>query len=228
MVCFCSPLMLAATRRFLPAALLVGVLLPQLTWAKTPPPTLLQRIRELIGLTKAIPVAAGGSRSGDAPSVCLISPRPHLQPDGQALALVYLPRPSIETAGPLNELRLERNGQIIWRQLASSIQPIAGRVAWPLDPLQPGESLTLKLRARGASAGDFSVVQFQAASAEEQHLAKALLKQSDQQWITLLQGDAAVQAPLVADVLVSIPEFRSESLRRIRASLRAMACSSDR
>jgi hypothetical protein len=218
--------MAVSNRSLLVTALSTAVLVPHLSLAKSPPQTLLQRIRALVGLNKVIPVAAGGSRSGEAPVVCLVSPQPQQQPDGQSVALAFLPRPSIVAAGPLNELRLERNGRLLWRELASSTQAIAGPVAWPIDPLQPGEMVTLKLRARGASAGDFSVVQLQAVSAQGQQQALAMQRQSDQQLLGLLDGSSEVQPAMAAEILFGSEQPRSEALRRIRGGLLAGACRS--
>ena len=60
-------------------------------------------------------------------------------------------------AEPLNEVRIERNGTILWRRLASSTQVIEGPIGWPLDALKPNESLQLKLRPRGGSGGECAV-----------------------------------------------------------------------
>ena len=67
--------------------------------------------------------------------------------------------------GPLNELRLEQGDQLLWQQRASSTQAIEGPVAWPIRPLQPGEVVTLKVRPRGASGGDFASYTLRAADA---------------------------------------------------------------
>lgn len=124
------------------------------------PPTLLQRIRQLLGLVQ--PVAAGGSR-GNSKQLCLISP---FVTSTQQGAVTPTATPTLRVRQPLNEVRIEKDGRTIWRKVASSSQAIHGLIPWPLAPLQPGERLELVLRARGASGADLARVPLQAASAE--------------------------------------------------------------
>ena len=124
------------------------------------PPTLLQRIRQLLGLVQ--PVAAGGSR-GDSKQLCLISPYVASTQQG---AITPTATPTIRVLQPLNEVRIEKDGRPLWRKVASSTQAINGLVTWPLPPLQPGEQVFLVLRPRGAAGADLARVPLQAASAE--------------------------------------------------------------
>ena len=123
------------------------------------PPTLLQRIRQLLGLVQ--PVAAGGSR-GNSQKICLITPFARSQQEG---AVTPIATPTIRVLQPLNELRLEKDGITLWRKVASSSQAIQGLIAWPLPPLEPGEQMELVLRPRGSSGGDSARVPLQAACA---------------------------------------------------------------
>ena len=68
------------------------------------PPTLLQRIRQLLGLVQ--PVAAGGSR-GNSKQLCLISPFVASQQEG---AVTPTATPTIRVLQPLNEVRIEKMG----------------------------------------------------------------------------------------------------------------------
>jgi hypothetical protein len=111
-----------------------------------PQRSIIQKLRGFLGVN--LPVAVGGSRSGGGQSICLLRPWPN-QPVGVST-------PVLQAVGPLNELQLERNGRILWQLRASSTQPIEGPIAWPIEPLQPDEQLTLKVRPRGASGGDFA------------------------------------------------------------------------
>lgn len=136
--------------------------------------TLLQRLRELIGINPR--QAVGGSRGSRSMSVCLITPRlVGSRTTSSPTAVVSLPRPTLLIAGELNEVRLEQDGQVLWQQRASSTRPITGPIAWPLPSLQPGERMLLRLRPRGAAGGDFADVQLRAASANQQQEALALL-----------------------------------------------------
>ena len=124
------------------------------------PPTLLQRIRQLLGLVQ--PVAAGGSR-GSNKQLCLLSPYVTSPQQG---AITPTATPTIRVLQPLNEVRIDKDGRTIWRKVASSSQAINGHMAWPLPPLKPGEQVELVLRPRGASGGDQARVRLQAASAD--------------------------------------------------------------
>ena len=120
-----------------------------------PPRSLIQKLRDFLGLTP--PVAVGGSRSGSELAVCLLSPWP-----GQSIGLTT---PVLQAAGPLNEIRIEQGDQLLWERRASSTQAIEGPIPWPIQPLQAGAELTLKIRPRGASGGDFAVFHFRVADA---------------------------------------------------------------
>ena len=121
-----------------------------------PPRSVIQKLRSFLGLNP--PVAVGGSRSGGGQSICLLSPRPGIP--------VGVSTPVLQAVGPLNEMRLERGGVVLWQQRASSTQSIEGPIPWPIKPLEPGEQLTLKIRPRGASGGDFAVFPLRAADAK--------------------------------------------------------------
>jgi len=138
------------------------------------PPTLLQRVRQLLGLVQ--PVAAGGSR-GDSKQLCLISPYVTSTQQG---AVTPTATPTLRVRQPLNEVRIEKDGRTIWRKVASSSQAINGLISWPLAPMQPGERLELVLRARGASGADLARVPLQAASAEVLAQTRAVLDEITQ------------------------------------------------
>ena len=190
------------------------------------PPTLLQRIRELIGLNRR--VAAGGSRSSAALSVCVITPRTAIDAKGQAQALVPLPRPTLLAAGPLNEVRIDRGGQPVWRKRASSTQAIEGPISWPIAPIQPGEQLTLLLRPRGASGGDFARIQLTGASAAEMRSHQALVQQlgSDTKaWLKAV--DTALdrnQVPLAWALLFAPQDPASPQLDALRREVYQRGC----
>ena len=134
------------------------------------PPTLLQRIRQYLGLVQ--PVAAGGSR-GNIKQLCVISPFVASQ---QESAITPTATPTIRVLQPLNEVRIEKHGITVWRKVASSSQPIKGLIPWPLAPLEPEDQLQLVFRPRGASGGDAARIQLQASSVVVLDQTRALLK----------------------------------------------------
>ena len=208
------------------AALLALLWLGPVASAQTPKPSLLQRIRQLIGLNR--PIAAGGSRSSTALAVCVITPRTELDAKGEARAVVPVPRPTILAAGPLNEVRIDRDQKPVWRQRASSTAAIEGPISWPVEPIQPGEQLTLLLRPRGASGGDFARIQLTGASASEMAAHQALVTQlgtDAKAWLKAI--DTALdrqQVPLAWALLFASQDPRSNDLDALRREVWQRGC----
>jgi hypothetical protein len=146
------------------ASVTPSALVAQTNAQKTPKPagkvqplprSVIQKLRAFLGVNP--PVAVGGSRSGTGQSICLLSPWPSPDREGTSVPVnVLVSSPTILATGQLNEVRIEQGNRILWQERASSTQPIEGPIAWPIKPLQPGEQITLKLRPRGASGGDFA------------------------------------------------------------------------
>jgi len=188
--------------------------------SRTPPPrspgavaptTPLQLVRRLLGIPRRM--AVGGSRGGMPLSVCLISPAitaAPQSPSSRALPLALLPvaTPTLLADGALNEVRLERNGQLLWQRRASSTQPIEGAIPWPLQPLQPGERVQLVLRPRGASSGDVATIELRALSATDlQRTSRRIQSLGDppQRWLAAID-QAAGSDPALAMALLTHPQ----------------------
>ncbi len=146
-----------------------------------PDPTLVQQLRELLNITP--PLAVGGSRTGassiSTSSVCLISPRPFNQAQRAAVANVITAKPTILVAGSLNEIQLQRDRGVrtTWIQQASSTDAINGAIAWPLQPLEPGDVVKLKLRPRGNAGGQSVSIELRAGSLEDLQRTESLIKE---------------------------------------------------
>ena len=194
--------------------------------AYPPPRSLIQQLRDFLGLTP--PIAVGGSRSGGDQQVCLLSPWPidrMSKGSGSTQAmeplLVGLSAPLLLAQAPLNEIRLERNEQLLWQQRASSNEAIEGPIPWPISPLRPGELLTLKLRPRGAAGGDFAVFRLQAASAanlkanQDQVVA---LGSDPRTWYAFLEHLTPQQASIAA-ALLSSPNAPTELREALRCAV---------
>lgn len=190
-------------------------------------PTLLQRLREWIGLNPR--QAVGGSRGESATTVCLITPR--LEASASAsppIALVSLPSPTLLAAGELNEVRLEENGRLLWQQRASSTTPISGQIPWPIAPLSPGQEVLLRLRPRGAAGADFATITLRAAPAAQQQTALALLADPSARLNTIestaRSGRSALASELVFAHLAKVPA----DLDTLRQELVSAGCSNSR
>ncbi|NDG74381.1 MAG: hypothetical protein EBX49_03395 [Synechococcaceae bacterium WB8_1B_136] len=164
--------------------------------AAQPSRSVIQKLRDFLGLNP--PVAVGGSRSGSELGACLLSPWP-----GQPVGVTT---PVLLAAGPLNELRLEQGDQLLWQQRASSTQAIEGPVAWPIRPLRPGEEITLKVRPRGASGGDFASYSLRTADAaalEANQRQLAAMGSDPNAWHRYIEGLSPKQVPQAAALLSS-------------------------
>jgi hypothetical protein len=184
--------------------------------------TVLQQLRELIGYNPR--QAVGGSRSGAGSGVCLITPRFQHRADGSAIAAVALAQPTLLAAEPLNEVRLIKDGRIIWQQRASSTEPIEGPIPWPLQPLAPGDTVLLRLRPRGAAGSDFADIQLVAASEAEQQRALTLLS-SAQSRLEVVEAEArAGRAALASQLLFAPLDQVPEAITLLRQELIAQGC----
>jgi hypothetical protein len=170
-----------------------------------PTRSVIQKLRDFLGLNP--PVAVGGSRSGSELAVCLLSPWP-----GQPIGLTT---PVLQAAGPLNEIRIEQGDQLLWERRASSTQAIEGPIPWPIQPLKAGAELTLKIRPRGASGGDFAVFHFRVADAaalESNAQLASALGHDAKAWSRAIDQLKPGQQSLAAALLSSphaAPELRS-------------------
>ena len=170
------------------AVLLAIVLGSNGALAESSQKTLVQLIRELIGIDRDI--AAGGSRSPDDPSICLISPRAEVNSEGKVSAVVPVPMPTLLTAGPLSEVRIYREGLAVWREVASTTTAIEGPLYWPVEPVKPNERLTVWLRPRGASGGDFAKITLIGDSQASMNVNQRLLAEigeDPRSWLKLLK-----------------------------------------
>ena len=185
------------------------------------PKSLLQQIRELLGLVQ--PVAAGGSR-GSRTQVCLISPR--LVPRSDT-AVVSVPSPTIITSEPVNELRLERDGQLLWRSVASSTAPVAARTPWPIAPLQPGSTVELVVRPRGASGGDLARIKLKVAAQDVLQANAAVIKKlslNPQAWPSAFQSALAKGDQSLAVALLSSDVIPIDQKAQIQQTIQEASC----
>ncbi|KEF41133.1 MAG: hypothetical protein ER33_12920 [Cyanobium sp. CACIAM 14] len=93
-----------------------------------------------------------------ATTVCVLTPRLSVNASGEVVAPVPLGAPTLLSSDSLDEVRIERDGEVLWQRLAQADQPIDGPIPWPLAPIRPRERLLLLLRPRGVSPDDYAVV----------------------------------------------------------------------
>ena len=143
---------------------------------KLPPLSVIQKLRAFLGINP--PVAVGGSRSRGGQSICLLSPLPSTDraSDG-VLVDIVVSEPVILATGELNEVRIEKQNKVLWKDRGDSVRAIEGHIPWPIQPLKPGEEVTLKIRHRGASGGDFATFLLKANKKEVLEANDHLIKQ---------------------------------------------------
>jgi hypothetical protein len=117
---------------------------------------------------------------GDLPlraaTVCVLTPRLSLGAGGEAVALLPFAAPTLLSTDSLEEIRIERQGELLWQRLAEGNLPIEGPIPWPLPPLLPEEQLNLMLRPRDVPAGDYAVIVLKGDTSARMGRAKAELE----------------------------------------------------
>lgn len=124
----------------------------------------------------ALALALTAVRGTDLPAaVCVVSPRVEALSQGDARGELPLPAPVLVVIEPLEELRIERGGMLVWRREARGDRPLPGPLAWPVAPVQPGEAVLLRLRPQRAAPGSFANVELIGAKADRMKAAVALV-----------------------------------------------------
>ena len=108
-----------------------------------------------IGLGLAL-VSCGGPLR--ATTVCVLTPRLALNARGEAVAAVPVASHTILSTESLEEVRIEREGELLWQRQALPGQTIDGPIPWPLPPIRPGQRLVLMLRPQGVQTDDYAVI----------------------------------------------------------------------
>ena len=115
-----------------------------------------------------------------SPEVCVLAPhleRSNTSPPGTPKALVPLSRPTLFIREPLTEIRMEAGPTRLWNQRAPKDgSPLEGPLSWPLPPLQPGQSVTVRLRPQGATEDNFATIAVQGAPLQRLREGDGLLR----------------------------------------------------
>lgn len=168
--------------------------------------------------------------SGDSLAICLLSPAARRDSQGVVRALTPVEQPTIFARGSFDEIRLEREGQVVWRLLNSGQGAIAGPLAWPLAALRPGERLMLRLRPQGIEPGNFANVELIGGSRASQQRFSQLrrsLGRDPAAWqrAVMAELDAAHTAEALA-LLYDASGPSSPRLNALRLEVHNRACDS--
>ncbi|MCP9913356.1 hypothetical protein KBZ07_08045 [Cyanobium sp. BA20m-14] len=180
-----------------------------------------------LGVLAALPALALQGPAAPV-AVCVVSPRVEAVHEGDALGLVPTPRPQLVVIDPLLELRIERQGRLVWQQRAAAGKTFQAPLSWPLDPITPGEVVLLRLRPRQAPEGAFAHVQLVGASAQRMASTEALIRSLGQRppaWLAAIEtaldgGDVSLAWALLFSP--QLPEARE--LMALRAEVVRRGC----
>ena len=172
----------------------------------------------------------GPKASGSA--LCLLSPwLGEVAASAPLIAITPSGAPPIVSRDPLAEVQILQGNTLRWQGRGSTAKPLANPLAWPLPPLQPGESLRLKLRRVGAEDDTFAELELRrpamAAAAAGAPLATAPGSQvavpTVERLQTLLEENRSAEAieVLFQGELAGIP-----TLRDLAKSAMASGCTS--
>ena len=180
------------------------------------------------GLTGPIQGGQATDRQADPVAVCVVAPRVEAVQQGDAIGVVPTPRPVVLVVEPLLEIRIERAGRLVWRQVANPGQVITGPMAWPGLPLAPGEVVLLRLRPQQAGPGSFAHVQLIGGSAARMAQTARLMAALAQKPAAWLQAvDAALDqgdVPLAWTLLFAPNAPLSPELQGLRHQVLQQGC----
>lgn len=116
---------------------------------------------------------------GAAPEVCVLAPQlAPASPGSSAVptALVPISQPTLFIREPLAELRIERGETLLWTRQSEVGSALEGPLAWPLSPLKPGETVTVRLRPINTALNNYASIQLVGAPAQRLKRGNDLLR----------------------------------------------------
>jgi len=171
---------------------------------------------------------AAPAPQADPVAVCVVAPRVEAVQQGDAIGVVPTPRPVVLVVEPLLEIRLERAGRVVWRQVAKPGELIQGPMPWPGPPLAPGELVLLRLRPQQAEPGSFAHVQLIGGSAARMAQTARLMAALAHRPAAWLQAvDAALDqgdVPLAWTLLFAPKAPLSPELQELRNQVLQQGC----
>lgn len=189
---------------------------------------LILKFQSLVGINSAVSESKALRPAGSPPAtneqmVCLITPR--LQDSKTPTAVVALPNPTLLSQAPLAEWALyDGQGYKLKGALARSDKPLEGAFSWPLAPLQPGQTVTLRLRPMQASGSEYVEIALKAASAADQAEASRLLRDRRDRLEVVQELLRQGKQSLALELVFAPLEAPSPDLLELRRILVATGC----
>jgi hypothetical protein len=188
---------------------------------------LLNALQLLLVLLALAPLPAGAAVrqwADDAAAVCVVAPRVEAVDEADAAGVVPVSRPRLLVIEPLQELRLERLGA--GQAVPGTALPMP--LDWPLAPIEPGETVLLRLRPQGAAATAFAHVLLVGAPQARMTATAELIKllgKVPQAWLAAIETALLAGDVPVAWALLFAPQApASEALQELRAEVVRRGC----
>jgi hypothetical protein len=167
-----------------------------------------------------------------APDVCVLAPSleaaPTSPPTAVPQAQTPLSRPTLFVREPLAELRIERGSTALWTWRSLVGEALEGPLAWPLPPLKPRQSFTVRLRPVGAIAEHFATIKLVGAAPgrlrEGDGLIQSLMGRP-QAWLGAIDGLLAKgDRPLATALLFAHEGPNEPELNALRLLVAQQSC----
>lgn len=161
-----------------------------------------------------------------AAAVCVVAPRVEPVEEADAAGVVPVARPRLVVIEPLQELRIERAGAPPWRRLAPLGAALPMPLDWPTLPIQPGETVLVRLRPQQVPADAFAHVLLVGASRSRMQASTRLIATlggSAPAWLAAIEaalrsGDVPLAWALLfaseSPAAPELDELRAEVVRR--------------
>lgn len=166
------------------------------------------------------------------PDICVLAPSiesaSHAAPQAIPKALTPLSRPTLFVREPLAELRIERGSTVLWTWRSQMGEALEGPLAWPLPPLKPGQTFTVRLRPADATADHFATIQLVGAPAKRLREGDGLLQSllgRPTAWLPAIDGLLAKGERSLATALLFANEGPNErELNALRLLVAQQSC----
>ena len=160
------------------------------------------------------------TRSSDSNSICLLTPTLTKNINNNFEAKIKIDKPVIYSLKPLNEINISKNGDIVWKRIASSKEKINGPINWPLNSINKKDSYRLSLRPEGSGMGSKLEIDFvfdkNIPLLNKDNIEKSLGK-SKSDWISFIKRNLDKDNNTALTILLS---ERAPSSQRIKKSIK--------
>ena len=186
-------------------------------------PKLLGNLASLSGDPIEISTYTRSSKLAAPLKACLISPTFAEEKSGSnVMSIVSIDKPLIFSLDPLNEIKISSNGKTLWSKTGTPEGRIRGPIQWPIEPMKPGEKLTLSIRPKGTSFSEEAIIVLQATQKESFQVLDSVINslgESDSRWVKIINRNLEKDRTLALALLFSKDSPKSVILNKARKIL---------